>query len=223
MIETANNPTSNTLARLAALVEQGGPVVVVLLLLSVIALTIVLVKVWQFRQLGIRRRQFIEPALREWREGRTQAAYATLQEERSPIAAVMLRAMRGCADSDTPEATVREDVERIARGYLSHLRGSLKGLEVIGTLSPLLGLLGTVLGMIDAFQQLELAGHQVDPSILSGGIWEALLTTAVGLVVAIPAVAALNGLEQAIERFRHALEDAVTQVFTQSMPVSDAA
>jgi biopolymer transport protein ExbB len=56
----------------------------------------------------------------------------------------------------------------------------------------LLGLFGTVLGMVEAFRQLELAGSQVDPAVLSGGIWQALLTTAVGLAVAIPAVLAHN-------------------------------
>lgn len=223
MFQTADNPVSSAVTRLEALIAMGGPVVVILLLLSVVALTIILVKVWQFYTLGVRRRHFIEPALRDWREGRVQEAFARLREERSPLAKVMARAMRGRVEGDEAEATVREDVERIARGQLANLRGSLKGLEVIGTLSPLLGLLGTVLGMIEAFRQLELAGQQVDPSILSGGIWEALLTTAVGLIVAIPAVAALNALEQVIERFRLALEDAVTQVFTHSPRVSDAA
>lgn len=72
-----------------------------------------------------------------------------------------------------------------------------------------------VLGMIEAFQRLEQAGSQVDPAILSGGIWVALLTTAAGLTVAIPAVMALNWLERVIERFGHRMEDAVTQVFTK--------
>ena len=58
----------------------------------------------------------------------------------------------------------------------------LDTLKVIAMVAPLLGLLGTVFGMIDAFQQMEMAGNNINPSTLSGGIWEALLTTAVGLI-----------------------------------------
>lgn len=61
-------------------------------------------------------------------------------------------------------------------------------LEIIGQVSPLIGLLGTVIGMIDSFNELELGGSLVDPSVLAGGIWTALLTTAMGLIVAIPAL-----------------------------------
>ena len=64
----------------------------------------------------------------------------------------------------------------------------LPSLEIISQTSPLVGLLGTVIGMIDSFNQLELGGSVVDPSVLAGGIWTALLTTAMGLIVAIPAL-----------------------------------
>ena len=100
---------------------------------------------------------------------------------------------------------------------LERLRSHLRALEIIGTLSPLLGLLGTVLGMIEAFRQLEMAGSQVDPAILSGGIWQALLTTAVGLTVAIPVVLAHSWLERRVERCGHQMEDAVTRVFTRGL------
>jgi biopolymer transport protein ExbB len=107
---------------------------------------------------------------------------------------------------------------------LHELRAFLRPLEVIATLSPLLGLLGTVLGMIVAFQQMEAAGRQVDPTVLSGGIWQALLTTAVGLAVAIPVVAVHSWLERKTDRVAHHMNDAVTRVFTQygvrdSLPV----
>ena len=68
--------------------------------------------------------------------------------------------------------------------------------------------------MIDAFRQMEAAGSNVNPAILSGGIWVALLTTAVGLAVAIPAVAMLNWLERIVERAAHTMDDAVTRLFT---------
>ena len=110
----------------------------------------------------------------------------------------------------------REETIRLASIELQHSRQYLRILEVIATLSPLLGLFGTVIGMIDAFQQLESAGSAVDPSILSGGIWVALLTTAAGLAVAIPSIILLNYLEGIAEKYKAEMEDSITRVFTAS-------
>ncbi len=206
-------------AGLLALLQAGGPVLLILLGLSVLALAIVLLKLWQFAALRLGARGFAEQALAHWRAGRAGPALAALSASRSPLARVLEVALRGQARPGVTEATVREEVTRVANAVLENLRGQLRGLEVIATVSPLLGLLGTVLGMIEAFQRLEQAGGRVDPAILSGGIWEALLTTAAGLAVAIPTVLALNGLERVVEGFGHRLEDAVTQVFTRELAV----
>lgn len=88
----------------------------------------------------------------------------------------------------------------------------MRSLELIVITAPLLGLLGTVLGMIEAFRSLETAGGRVDPYILSGGIWVALLTTAAGLLVAIPAAACLSFFEGAIEKTTQRMETAVTRI-----------
>lgn len=202
---------------LVGLLETGGPVAGVLLLFSVLALTIVLLKLWQFTTLGVGRRRFIETALEYWRDGDPGQALGVLSRVRNPVAQVLEVAIRGRWRSPENENRVREEVERVASGWLEQLRRHLRGLELVATLSPLLGLLGTVLGMIEAFRRLEEAGQQVDPAILSGGIWEALLTTALGLAVAIPAVIMLNWLERVIERLAHRMEDAVTQVFTSDL------
>jgi biopolymer transport protein ExbB len=206
--------------RLEMLVQAGGPVVVVLLTLSVLALAIILLKLWQFIVGGVPRERFIQASLAHWRAGEGERAVARLEGERSPVAPVLALAMRSRLEGRLPEPVVREEVTRVAAGQLEGLRGHLRSLEVIAALSPLLGLLGTVLGMIEAFRQLEQAGSRIDPALLSGGIWEALLTTAVGLAVAIPVVAVLNGLERMLERLRHRMEDAVTQVFTLPLPAA---
>ncbi len=103
------------------------------------------------------------------------------------------------------------------------MRGGLRTLEVISALSPLIGLLGTVFGMIGAFQALESAGSQVDPSILSGGIWEALLTTAAGLTVAIPALAAFHWADRTIELCREKLQDRLARLKVQVRRQADLA
>ena len=101
---------------------------------------------------------------------------------------------------------------RQARNEIEGLRGGMRALELIAAVAPLLGLLGTVFGMIEAFRALEQAGSQVDPSLLSGGIWEALLTTAAGLSVAIPALAAFHWFDRSLERLRFLLEDRLSIV-----------
>ena len=82
---------------------------------------------------------------------------------------------------------------------IRELRKNLRGLEVIATISPLMGLLGTVVGMVKAFNKVAQYKGQVDPSLLAGGIWEALLTTAAGLALAIPVVIMLNYFERKVE------------------------
>lgn len=202
--------------RLLELLQAGGPVVAILLGMSVIALTILLVKLWQFRAAGLGDRRAAPEALRLWHSGRHGEALARAGASRNPAAQALARAMRG-QHRGIGEARVREEVVRYGSDALEILRAWFRPLEVIASLAPLLGLFGTVLGMIKAFQQLEAAGNQVNPAILSGGIWEALLTTAVGLAVAIPVVAILNWLERRVDRLAHQMNNLVTQVFTQDL------
>lgn len=203
--------------RLGELLHLGGPVISVLAILSVIALTIVLVKLWQFARAGVGRHGRVEQSLMLWCQRRPQEAIDALQSRRSPTARLVQLAMTGVRRPGLDEAMLREELVRVASRQLEALRAYLRALEVIATLSPLLGLLGTVLGMIQAFQELAVSGSQVDPALLSGGIWQALLTTALGLAVAIPVVLAHSWLERRVERCGHAMEDAVTRVFTFSL------
>jgi len=201
-------------SRALEILAAGGPVAVILLGMSVIALGVVLAKLAQFRALGLHRPRPIREALAAERAGRPREALAALRGVRHPVAGVMAAALAARWHADIDPAALREEVERQGQAALESLRSHSRILEVIATLSPLLGLFGTVLGMIDAFQQMEAAGSRVDPSVLSGGIWEALLTTAFGLAVAIPATAAVNWLDRVVERVEHAMADAVTQVLT---------
>ncbi|MBB1369043.1 MotA/TolQ/ExbB proton channel family protein [Pseudoalteromonas sp. SR44-5] len=194
------------------LLNTGGAVVYILLLMSVIALTIVLIKLIQFQKAHIWQRQFAKRVLVLWQQGKCEDALNLANRHPNPITLAMARAFRGIKHN-VAEPAVREDVLRFGSDTLFRLRRGFRPLEVIASLSPLLGLLGTVLGMISAFQQLEDAGNKVNPAILSGGIWEALLTTAVGLCVAIPVVALLNYLERQVDHLAHEMDNLLTQVF----------
>ncbi|WP_119166573.1 MotA/TolQ/ExbB proton channel family protein [Algihabitans albus] len=199
-----------------ALFQAGGPVVAILAVMSVVSLAIVFVKLWQFRAARLGDGRTAQESLWLWRTGRTGEALALADSSRNPVAQALARALRG-QRRGLPEARVREEVLRYGTDVLEALRSWFRPLEVIASLAPLLGLFGTVLGMIEAFRQLEAAGNQVNPAILSGGIWEALLTTAVGLAVAIPVVALLNWLERRVDRLAHEMDSTVTCVFTDDL------
>ncbi|GGB43632.1 hypothetical protein GCM10011505_26180 [Tistrella bauzanensis] len=194
------------------LLIAGGPVVGVLGVLSVIGAAIILLKIWHFARAGVGSGRRLNRAVdRAVREGPDQGR-AALDGVTHPGVDVIRTILDGRI-SGVPEAALREEAERIGLARVETLRSHLRALELVGGIAPLLGLLGTVLGMITVFQTLETAGSAVDPSQLSGGIWEALLTTAVGLIVAIPCVLAHAWLERRVDRTAHVVEDAATRLF----------
>lgn len=172
---------------IARIAQVGGPVVMVLIALSVITLTVVLYKLWQFSAAGVGRHRALRDAVAAWDAGDRSAARAALDTSRSYLAPVIDMAISNGAPDKRLEAEAEARFARLERG--------LRFLDIVAQLAPLIGLFGTVLGMIEAFQALQDAGSQVDPSILAGGIWVALLTTAVGLVVAMPTSAVLSWFE----------------------------
>jgi biopolymer transport protein ExbB len=203
--------------------DDGGPVLYLLLAISILALTLIIAKFIQFAMLRVRAQGFVEPVLRAWQEGRNREALDSLRSQRNPVARVLEVALHGSAGGTRTEELVKEEITRVAGLELDNLRTGLRPLALIANISPLIGLLGTVLGMINAFKALQAAGNKVDPSILSGGIWVALLTTAAGLIIAIPAATAHNWMEGVVYRAQRTMEDAVTRVFTaQLLPAASS-
>lgn len=200
--------------QIRAVMEMGGPVVMLLAVLSVLSLTVILYKLWQFSWLGIGRHKRARKALSFWRQGQQVEAINLLSKGKAPVSVVLLHAMRGQLFHSEKGNLIREDVERVALRSLSKTRFLLRYLETVGQISPLLGLFGTVIGMIEAFQRLQQAGATVDPSVLAGGIWVALLTTAVGLAVAIPASLFADWFSSRVEREQEVIEELVTSVLT---------
>jgi len=219
MLETSINPlVPSFLEEVFKMLDMGGPVMFILLLMSIFGLSVFIYKLIQFQFSQIHSFKNIDTAFSEWKNGHSQTAYLRLKKSRNPAARVLESAFIGVQKNFDP-ALIREEVSRIANVHISRLRSHFRSLEVIASLSPLLGLFGTVLGIINAFHELEKAGSSIDPSMLSGGIWVALLTTAAGLAVAMPAVAGLNWLEARLDNFTHLTENAVTQVFTYALAV----
>lgn len=185
--------------------DLGGPVVMLLLVVSVVTLATIFYKLWQFHAVGVGRHRALKEAVAAWDRGDRSAAWNALKASRSYLAPVIKMAFAA-----GPEDLKRLEAEAEMR--FARLEGGFRLLDIVAQLAPLLGLFGTVLGMIQAFQSLQDAGSQVDPSLLAGGIWVALLTTAVGLAVAMPTAVALNWFEGRMDAERVTAERAIASV-----------
>lgn len=187
--------------------QDGGPIVWILAVASVYSFALIVAKLLELAGVlggaGAR-----AEAIRDWADGHLAEARARIAAPRSPADRVLAHAM-AALEAHTDEPVLERELERRGNAELERLRRNIRTLEVIAMVSPLLGLLGTVLGMIQSFQELELAGGSANAAVLAGGIWQALLTTAAGLIVAIPAAIAANLLAARIDRAGHAIEDAV--------------
>ena len=193
---------------LADFFELGGPVVVLLLVVSVITLTIILIKIFQFTVSAVGNNQALYSELRKLVTASEDQVARTLTVSRNIFAPMILDATN-C--DKTEEAFKR--LQAAAEIRFVKLESGFRFLDTVVQLAPLLGLFGTVLGMIEAFQALQAAGTQVDPSLLAGGIWVALLTTAVGLIIAIPTATSLAWLESRVEKERVFFDWAIALVF----------
>ena len=181
----------------------GGPVVALLIAVSVVTLALVLAKIWQFRAAGVGQHRALRQALGQWDGGEARAALGSLAGSPSYLAPVLRLGVEG-APARRLEAEAEARFARLERGF--------RLLDSVAQLAPLLGLFGTVLGMIEAFQALQQAGAQVDPSALAGGIWVALLTTAVGLAVAMPTSLALSWFEGRMQAERVLTDEAIARL-----------
>ncbi|MBN9670388.1 MotA/TolQ/ExbB proton channel family protein [Roseibium aggregatum] len=207
-----------------SLLELGGPVVLVLLGVSIAALAVILAKVFQFSNARVGRHVLVRQAVSLWRSGdRTKAAQMLLKDRslsaglvRSAMDAIQMldKQTLSSQERDIREERLREEISARAADRLFALASWLKALDLVTQIAPLLGLLGTVLGMIETFQTLQESGASANPGALAGGIWVALLTTACGLAVAIPVSVAVTWFETRLEKERAALEISLTGVFT---------
>lgn len=191
--------------------DLGGPVVLLLIAVSIVTLAVMLYKLWQFAASGVGRHKALSSAIAAWDRGDRAGARAALDQSKSYLAPVV--AMAFASDAvDTPRLTAEAETRfaRLERGF--------RFLDSVAQLAPLLGLFGTVLGMIEAFRSLQDAGAQVDPSLLAGGIWVALLTTAVGLVVAMPTALVLSWFGARMDAERVTAERAIATVLRPRGP-----
>lgn len=201
---------------LQELLDKGGAVMVIILLLSVYVVAVIFYKIYQFWRSGVFKTNFIDSIIEAVEDKKLNEASRIAATQKNPVARVIETAIRNISAGNVPEdrrmRRIEDSGSKEIRAFESHLRG----LEMVANIAPLLGLLGTVTGMIKAFASINEAGSRVDPSILAGGIWEALLTTVAGLAVAIPALVAHYIIDGRIEEIRSIMKDSVSNILVRA-------
>ncbi|WP_103333924.1 MotA/TolQ/ExbB proton channel family protein [Pseudotabrizicola formosa] len=206
-------PLSDAFGDMVGFIAMGGPAMWAIAVLSILTIALILWKVMRLLSFGTwSGGGHTARALDLWAKGQTDAAMAVLDRRKSLRARLALAAMQAAMNPALDPNAAEAETARVARSLLARARAGLRGLELAATIGPLLGLLGTVTGMIAAFQALQEAGSRADPAALAGGIWEALLTTAAGMAVAIPASVALTWFESVVDGLRHDMEDSATRI-----------
>jgi len=183
-----------------ALLQKGGITVVVLALLSVLSIAIMLERAWAFRRFASALGESFSSLRQAMKDGGLAAVSAVCRARQSPLSEVLLS---GLSRSGASKEEVNEAMELAGRRELMKLERRLGVLGTIGSTAPFIGLFGTVLGIIRAFSDLAIA-EGASPAAVADGIAEALIATAAGLFVAVPAVVAYNYFVRSASR--HALE-----------------
>ena len=166
------------------LVKAGGWLMVPILLCSVISMAIVAERFWTLQRRRIAPEDLVVQVWQWARSGTLSAERIRLLRKGSPLGRILAA---GLANQDRDREVMKESIEDVGRHVVHELERYLNALGTIASITPLLGLLGTVIGMIKVFAVITTQGVG-DPGVLANGISEALITTAAGLTVAIPSL-----------------------------------
>ena len=166
------------------LVKTGGWLMWPILLSSVIALGITIERFWTLRKATVAPNGLLDEVLRDWRGGRLSAERLSQLQIATPLGQILVAGIEQRAQN---RETMMKSMEAAGIQVVHDLERYLSTLGTVAAIAPLLGLLGTVIGMIKVFSAIQLVGVG-HASALAGGISEALITTATGLAVAIPAL-----------------------------------
>ena len=195
------------------LFAKGGILVCPIIICSVLALAIFVERIISFARVRIRGYGLVKEVAQHVRNGKSAKALELARESKSPMGRVLVDAIEVAdQNSETLETVIINSTGKEVR----ELSRYLQALATIGNIAPLLGLLGTVVGMIKAFMVIQQMGGKVNAAVLAGGIWEAMLTTALGLSVALPAMVAHSYLISRVDDYETQLQDG-TVTFIKAM------
>jgi len=183
---------------------KGGFLMWPILLCSVISVTIILERFYHFYQVRTKIPNIFSQVKSLLKDGKADEAIRLCESTSGPIAHILAIGIHIRKRSMEEKEKI---IIRAGSRLVRQLDRNLRGLAIIGNITPLLGLLGTVTGMIRAFMKIQELGGRVDTSVLAGGIWEALITTAAGLSVAIPTLVAYHYFEGRVDNIASQMKD----------------
>lgn len=190
-----------------SLFQKGGPIMWPLLFCSILALAIILERLIFFFRIRFNQQKFHQRLKALVTEGKVREAKAFSLSIGHPVAQTAAVYLDNLDQSDS----LRQDLlRRDGSEQLQMVEKRLRTLSALAHLTPLIGLLGTVVGMVAAFATIEALAGAVNPGDLAGGIWEALLTTVFGLSIAIPCMAAFHGFESRADRIAREMQFMIT-------------
>lgn len=185
------------------ILAKGGPLMIPIGVAGVLALAIFLERVWVLRSERVAPKRLIRAVLSLSREGKISEAGVLCEQDRSGVAQILLA---GTRNEGKTRIRIKEFMEETGKIVGADMDRYVNALGTIAAVSPLMGLLGTVTGMITVFQKVTTEGVG-DPRILATGIWEALVTTAAGLMIAIPAYIGYRYLMSRVDRLVLEMEE----------------
>ncbi len=187
-------------------IVKGGPVIIPIILGSMVGLAIILERLWVFRRIyRLDMETFSKAVYKNVSEGKIEDALRICRQNPDfPLPAMFAQVIE---NKGLSRLDLEKILERLGNHYVKNLEVRLGGLLTIVSISPLLGFLGTITGLIRAFMAWERAGSDITVSALASGIYEAMITTAAGLMVAIPYYLFYNYFISRIKNFAHELDD----------------
>lgn len=185
------------------LAMKGGWIMVVLAILSILGVYIFVERFMTLRK-SMRRNPYLLDRIKDnLRDNDVKSAMNYCEKQNTPMSRILAK---GVKDYKLDTVSVRQVLENNAGLEIANLEKGLPVLSTIAAVAPMLGFLGTVTGMVQAFWQMSNAGNNIDVSLLSGGIYEAMVTTVGGLVVGIIAIFAYNYLVAQVDRVQNFME-----------------
>ncbi|THB74991.1 MAG: MotA/TolQ/ExbB proton channel family protein [Desulfobacteraceae bacterium] len=187
-----------------AFLGKGGVLVIPILFCSVIVLAIFLERMIRYAMMRSRGKGLAERVADLISRDEKQKALEISQQSNSPMGRVLVQAISA---KDLDQEVLDTVIANATDTEVRSLSNYLQTLATIGNIAPLLGLLGTIIGMIKAFMVIQEMGGKVNAAVLAGGIWEAMLTTALGLAVALPTMVAHSYLLSRVDKYEARLQD----------------
>jgi biopolymer transport protein ExbB len=202
------------------ILSKGGWIVIPIYILSIVALYIFIERLLVLRKLRINTNTFVLQIRNLLLRNQTEEAIMLCKKTAGPIAK-MTRA--GIENASRPRMEIKDAIESAGKTEIFVLEKNLGTLSTVASVAPMLGFLGTVTGMIRAFMEIQSRGGNVDASVLAGGIWEALVTTAVGLAVGIVSIMFYNHIQGKVEKIVSEMQNVSTELLDAILNETGAA